>query len=134
MPPEFNCLWDNDLSLIQNIGKDKLNHSIILRHKGIFGLLVLACLHDLAVTEEEKIKKQIAIAGRMSKMAVTSLVLGILSIFTMFFTAVPGLILGIIALIRIKKNPQKFRGARVAVWGIVLSAMFTVCLLALFFG
>ena len=101
---------------------------------GIFGLLVLACLRDLTVTEEAKIKKQIAITGRMSKMAVTSLVLGILSIITMFFTAVPGLILGIIALVRIKKDPQKLRGLRVAVWGIILSGMFTVCLLTLLGG
>jgi hypothetical protein len=33
LPPEFNCLWDNDLSLIQDIGKDKPNYSII--NKGI---------------------------------------------------------------------------------------------------
>ena len=35
MSPECYPLWDNDLSLIQNIGKDKQNYSIMLRHKGI---------------------------------------------------------------------------------------------------
>ena len=39
MPPEFNRLWDNDLSLIQDIGKDKKKYSITLRHEEKMQLL-----------------------------------------------------------------------------------------------
>jgi len=36
LPPEFNPLWDNDLSLIQDIGEDKQKYSIMFRHKEKF--------------------------------------------------------------------------------------------------
>ena len=32
---KFNCLWNKHLSLIQDIGKNKLNCSITIRHKEI---------------------------------------------------------------------------------------------------
>lgn len=100
----------------------------LLAFIGIFGLFSIACFRDLAVTEEDEAKKQMAATGRMSKMAVTSLVLAILSIITLCYSAIPGLIFGIIALIRIKKKPQELRGAKVAIWGIVLSVIFVICL------
>jgi hypothetical protein len=54
LSPECYPLWDNDLSLIQNIDKDKQGYSIILRHKAISAWFKKACfvvtvLADLAI-------------------------------------------------------------------------------------
>jgi len=40
-PPEFNRLRENDLSPIQDIGKDKQKYSIMLRHKAFFQFRIL---------------------------------------------------------------------------------------------
>jgi prepilin-type processing-associated H-X9-DG protein len=62
-------------------------------------------------------------AARTSGMAVASLVLGILVV-----TALPGLILGIIALNQIGKNPQRLKGRGLALAGTIVSAAMIVLL------
>jgi hypothetical protein len=52
--------------------------------------------------------------------AIASLTLGILSLFLFFLTAIPGLILGIVALIQISED-EKQKGKGQAIAGIILS-------------
>jgi hypothetical protein len=61
-------------------------------------------------------------------MAVTSLVLGILGLFTCGITALFGLAFGIIALVKVKGSQGKLRGDGLALAGIVVSAVFLLML------
>ena len=70
-------------------------------------------------------------APRTSGVAIASLVLGILSIFFTLLTAIPGLVLGIVALCQIKGSRRQFTGAGFAVAGIALSVLMPLMLAAL---
>jgi len=59
---------------------------------------------------------------RTSGMAVASLVLGILALFTCV-TSLPGLILGIIALVQISRNPGRLRGQGMALAGTIICGL-----------
>jgi prepilin-type processing-associated H-X9-DG protein len=61
-------------------------------------------------------------------MAVTSLVLGILGLFTCGLTALFGLIFGIISLVKIKNNKETLKGDGIALAGIIVSALFLLML------
>src|SRR6516164_5461343 len=69
-----------------------------------------------------------AAPARTSGMAVTSLVLGILGLFTCGLTALFGLIFGIISLIKIKNNKGMLKGDGIALAGIIVSALFLLML------
>jgi hypothetical protein len=62
--------------------------------------------------------------ARTSGMAVTSLVLGILGLFTCGITALFGLLFGIIALVKVKGSQGKLQGDGIALAGIIVSAVF----------
>ena len=62
--------------------------------------------------------------AKTSGMAITSLVLGCLGLFTCGVTALVGLILGIIALVRISKSNGQLGGQGVALAGTIVSAVF----------
>ncbi len=66
--------------------------------------------------------------AKTSGLAVASLVLGALGFFTLGLTAIVGLILGIIALVKIKKSQGQLQGFAAAVVGIVLSALMVLLL------
>ena len=68
---------------------------------------------------------------RTHGLAVSSLVLGILGLCSGGITAVVGLVLGIIALIRIRRAPDQFRGKGLAIAGICVSTVFVLVLPAL---
>ena len=57
----------------------------------------------------------------LSGMAVASLVLGILGFFSLGLAAIPGVILGIVALVKIQKEPAQLKGAGLAIAGICVS-------------
>jgi len=61
---------------------------------------------------------------RLSGLAVASLVLGLLGIVTAGLAAIPGLILGIIALIKINKSKGRLEGTGVAIAGTAVSGTF----------
>jgi prepilin-type processing-associated H-X9-DG protein len=61
---------------------------------------------------------------KMSGMAVTSLVLGILGILTCGITALFGLILGIIAMVKVKNSGGKLKGGGLALAGTIVSGIF----------
>jgi prepilin-type processing-associated H-X9-DG protein len=61
-------------------------------------------------------------------MAVTSLVLGILGLFTCGITALFGLIFGIVSLVKIKNNQGTLKGDGLALAGIIVSALFLLML------
>ena len=62
--------------------------------------------------------------GKTSAMAVTSLVLGILGVVTCGFTALFGLILGIIAMVKVKNSGGRLTGNGLALAGVIVSAVF----------
>lgn len=62
--------------------------------------------------------------GKTSALAVTSLVLGILGLFTCGVTALVGLILGIIALVKVSNSAGALRGRGIALAGIIVSGVF----------
>ncbi len=66
--------------------------------------------------------------AKTSGLAVASLVLGALGFFTLGLTAIVGLILGIIALVKINKSQGQLQGFAAAVVGIVLSALMVLLL------
>ena len=63
---------------------------------------------------------------KTSGMAITSLVLGILGIFTCGVTSLVGLILGIIALVKINRSGGRLSGNGLAISGICVSAIFVL--------
>jgi K+ transporter len=54
-------------------------------------------------------------------LAITTLILGVLSLMFWFFTAIPGIITGHMALSKIKKNPNENEGGTMAIIGLSLS-------------
>jgi len=65
-----------------------------------------------------------AIPAKTSGMAVTSLVLGVLGVFTCGITALFGLIFGIIALVKVSNSRGALRGGGIALAGVIVSGIF----------
>lgn len=65
-------------------------------------------------------------APRTSMLAIISLVLGILGLFTCGTTAIIGLFFGIVALFRVKGSGGTLTGSGLAIAGIVVSGVFTM--------
>jgi hypothetical protein len=65
-----------------------------------------------------------AVPAETSALAVTSLVLGILGLFTCGITALIGLILGIIAMVSVSNSRGALRGFGIALAGIIVSCVF----------
>src|ERR1035437_8467274 len=63
---------------------------------------------------------------KTSGLAVTSLVLGCLGLFSCGITALVGLVLGIIALVRINKSNGRLGGGSLALAGTIVSAAFLI--------
>jgi len=66
--------------------------------------------------------------AKISGLAISSLILGILGFFTCGITAVVGLILGIVALVKISKSQGAIRGQGLALAGTIVSALFLMML------
>jgi hypothetical protein len=62
--------------------------------------------------------------AKTSGMAITSLVLGILGLFSCGATALIGLILGIVALVKIRNSEGRLAGNGLAIGGIIVSGIF----------
>lgn len=62
-------------------------------------------------------------SAKTSGLAVASLVLGILSFFTCFITAIPAIILGVVGLLKINKSAGQLKGTGLAVAGMALPAI-----------
>lgn len=60
--------------------------------------------------------------AKTSGLAITALVLGILSFFTCYITAIPAIIFGIIALVKINKSSGRQKGVGMAIVGMALPA------------
>jgi prepilin-type processing-associated H-X9-DG protein len=65
-----------------------------------------------------------AVPAKTSGLAISSLVLGILGLITCGTTALIGLILGIIALVKVKQSRGALSGGGIALAGIIVSAIF----------
>ncbi len=60
--------------------------------------------------------------AKTSRLAITALVLAILSFFTFFITAIPALIFGIISLVKIEKSAGLLKGKGLAIAGLAFPA------------
>jgi hypothetical protein len=67
-----------------------------------------------------------AAPAKTSGMAIASLVLGILGMFTCGITALIGLIFGIIAMVKVKTSGGKLGGSGIALAGVIVSGIFLV--------
>ncbi len=67
-----------------------------------------------------------AVPAQTSGMAVTSLVLGILGVVTCGITALVGLVLGIIAMVRIRNSGGRLSGNGLALAGTIVSGIFVL--------
>ena len=61
--------------------------------------------------------------AKTSGLAIASLVLGILSFFTCFITAIPAIILGVVGLLKINKSSGQLKGTGLAIAGMALPAI-----------
>jgi len=64
--------------------------------------------------------------AKTSGLAITSLVLGILGLFTCGVTSLVGLILGITALVKVNRSGGRLSGSGLAIAGICVSALFVL--------
>lgn len=69
-----------------------------------------------------------------NSLAIASLILGVLSVFLYFLTAIPGIITGHMARSRVKRNPESYDGKGMALAGLILSYMMLLISLALIIG
>ncbi len=60
--------------------------------------------------------------AKTSGLAITALILAILSFFTFFLTLIPAVIFGIVALVKIEKSKGRLKGKGLAITGIALPA------------
>ena len=67
-------------------------------------------------------------------LAIASLILGILSIFFYFLTAIPGIITGHMARSRVKNQPEKYTGKGMALAGLILSYIMLIISVVLVVG
>ena len=67
-------------------------------------------------------------------LAITSLILGVLSVFLSIFTAIPGVITGHMAISRIRKAPNDYEGKGMAITGLVLSYLLLILSLLFIFA
>jgi prepilin-type processing-associated H-X9-DG protein len=70
---------------------------------------------------------------KTSGMAIASLILGILGIVSCGITSIIGLILGIVAMVRIRKSNGALSGNGLALAGTIVSAFFLLCILPALF-
>jgi prepilin-type processing-associated H-X9-DG protein len=66
--------------------------------------------------------------AKTSGLAVTALVFGILGFFTCGLTALPGLIIGVIAIVKVNKSNGALKGTGLAIGGTILSAISLIML------
>jgi len=72
-----------------------------------------------------------AVEGKTSRLAITSFVLGMLSLVCAIFTAIPAIICGIISLVKISKSQGRLKGNGFAIAGIAVSAVYMLVILPL---
>jgi prepilin-type processing-associated H-X9-DG protein len=72
-----------------------------------------------------------AVEGKTSGLAITSFVLGMLSLFCAIFTAIPAIICGIISLVKISKSQGRLKGNGFAIAGIAVPAVSMLLILPL---
>jgi len=73
-------------------------------------------------------------AYKNNTLAITSLVLGILSILFYFLTAIPGIITGHMARSRANKMPELYEGKGMALAGLILSYIMLLISIAIIAG
>jgi prepilin-type processing-associated H-X9-DG protein len=73
-----------------------------------------------------------AVSPKVSALAITSLVLGILGLFTCGIAAVFGLILGIIAIVKVQNSGGRLKGLGLAIAGTSVSGAFVLLLPIMF--
>ena len=95
---------------------------------GIIGLFILSRLKDNCPTiEDSPTDIEVNAERKKSRLAILSLILSILGLFSFGLTAILGLVFGILAIIKIKHSKGSLTGQKMAIIGIVISSVF-VCI------
>ncbi|NIP28723.1 MAG: DUF4190 domain-containing protein [Phycisphaerae bacterium] len=81
--------------------------------------VALVCSSCSAVLSDVSTPRQMP-APKTSGLAIAALVLGILSPFTCYISAIPAIIMGIVALVKIPQSGGQLKGSGLAITGIVL--------------
>jgi hypothetical protein len=94
----------------------------------LIGIIVLACLKDKAVTPDEAMTdgQPLIIKAVTPRLASYSFICGILGILSCGIASIPGLIMGIMALRKIRNDKQRLKGRGWAIAGIILSGIWLV--------
>lgn len=66
--------------------------------------------------------------SRTSRMAIVSLVLGLVSLVGLFITGIPAIILGLRSLVQIRQEPIRLKGRGLAITGVLTGTMFGLIL------
>jgi hypothetical protein len=92
----------------------------------LIGIIVLACLRDRAVPPVEAMidGQPVVIQAVTPRLASYSFICGILGILSCGIASIPGLIMGIIALRKIRNDKQRLKGRGWAIAGIILSSFW----------
>ncbi|MHC4705035.1 MAG: DUF4190 domain-containing protein, partial [Planctomycetota bacterium] len=69
------------------------------------------------------LRENVPIRSRTSKLAIISLLLGILSLPLFVLAGIPGIITGIISIVRIGRSGGMLRGKRIAMAGVLISIL-----------
>jgi hypothetical protein len=92
-----------------------------------YGIIGMAFLKDKTPGIDMIRSARMPAGQRMSKLAVASAVLGLVSILTCF-PAIPGLVCGVMALVAIGRQPAALKGRGWAIVGIITSVLMTIVL------
>lgn len=119
--------------LRQWLGEGRVNFQTKVRAEGSADWQALGALPEFAADRAAAAAVPPALAAGMapaktSGLAITSLVLGILGLFSCGITALVGLVLGIVALVKIKNSQGRLSGNGLAIAGIAVSALFLLML------
>jgi Domain of unknown function (DUF4190) len=117
------------------IGEGRLNEQSLIKAPGEAEFRPLPDFPEFAealaakaapATEAPPLSPESVAPAKKSGLAIASLALGILGLLTCGVTALIGLILGIVALIKVKRSRGALGGGGIALAGIVVSAVFVV--------
>jgi hypothetical protein len=95
---------------------------------GIIGLFILSRLKDKCPTIDDPTTDiEVNAKRKRSRLAISSLILSIFGLFSFGLTAILGLVIGILAIIKIKHSKGSLTGQGMAIIGIVISSVI-VCI------
>jgi hypothetical protein len=114
--------------LRQWIGEGRIGAQTKVQIEGTAEWKLLAEVPELAEISKNRVpplpETPSPVPSKTSGLAVTSLVLGVLGVFTCGLTAVFGLVFGIVAMVKVSNSRGALRGGGIALAGVIVSGIF----------